>query len=104
MRFERIQRGNLSLHYMPCKMSSWGILPSFPKMHESNIGDKERERVSCIFFPRLKAPPETLDQLGGSLLLLDQLQGEMEATENEFEPLQYVRKLTDIRIYNPHFS
>ena len=37
---------------------------------------------------RLKAPPETLDQLGDSLRLLDQLQGEMVATENEFEPLR----------------
>jgi dynein heavy chain len=42
---------------------------------------------------RLKAPPETLDQLGDSLLLLDQLQGEMEATENEFEPLQDMFKI-----------
>ena len=39
---------------------------------------------------RLKTPPETLDQLGESLLLLDQLQGEMKATENEFEPLRYI--------------
>ena len=50
--------------------------------------ERERERGFCCFFPRLKAPPETLDQLGESLYLLDQLQGQMEATENEFEPLQ----------------
>lgn len=47
--------------------------------------------VSCTTDPRLKTPPETLDQLGESLLLLDQLQGEMKATENEFEPLRYIR-------------
>ena len=42
----------------------------------------------CVI--RLQTPPETLDQLGNSLLLLEQLQGEVEATENEFEPLRYV--------------
>ena len=38
---------------------------------------------------RLKTPPETLDELGDSLRLLDELQGKMERTESDFEPLKY---------------
>ena len=46
----------------------------------------------CLFLTMfsLKTPPETLEQLGDSLRLLDELQGQIEKTESEFEPLKYV--------------
>ena len=42
---------------------------------------------------RLKTPPETLEQLGDSLGLLEQLQGDIRATEAEFEPLRDMFKI-----------
>ena len=52
---------------------------------------REGTSVVCVcLLLRLKSPPETLTDLSDSLLLVERLQGEMETTENEFEPLQYV--------------
>ena len=44
----------------------------------------------CLFFftPRLSTPPSTLDDLGDSIRLLEQMQNQVPQVERQFEPLQ----------------
>ena len=44
-------------------------------------------KLLCFFCCRLRSPPESLDQLGNSLGLLEQLQADIPKIEAQFEPL-----------------
>ena len=41
-----------------------------------------------FFTPRLSTPPSTLDDLGDSIRLLEQMQNQVPQVERQFEPLQ----------------